>query len=31
MRERAEAVGAEAVVDSGPDGVSVLFRWERRS
>lgn len=28
MRERAEAVDAETLVTSGPDGVSVQFRWE---
>jgi signal transduction histidine kinase len=29
MRERAEAVDAETVVTSGPEGVSVQFRWDR--
>jgi signal transduction histidine kinase len=28
MRERAEAVGAETLVTSGPEGVTVRFRWE---
>lgn len=31
MRERAEAVGAEVLVDNSPTGVTVGFRWERRS
>jgi signal transduction histidine kinase len=31
MRERAEAVGAEVVVGSTSTGVTVRFRWERRS
>jgi signal transduction histidine kinase len=29
MRERAEAVDAEAIVTSGPEGASVRFTWER--